>query len=125
MWGCGFLKKRQTIFIYNRRGEKPMTKYDNFKKYIDDNNYTIIQKDQLNVIDITKNQNVFAKFEIMEKNKCTYEQEQDVYNIKRGIHTLFTINTNDITEETIQQICNLINQDQQTINIQQNKAKQI
>lgn len=102
-----------------------MTKYDNFKKYIDDNNYTIIQKDQLNVIDITKNQNVFAKFEIMEKNKCTYEQEQDVYNIKRGIHTLFTINTNDITEQTIQQICNLINQDQQTINIQQNKAKQI
>lgn len=102
-----------------------MTKYDNFKKYIDDNNYTIIQKDQLNVIDITKNQNVFAKFEIMEKNKCTYEQKQDVYNIKRGIHTLFTINTNDITEETIQQICNLINQDQQTINIQQNKAKQI
>lgn len=102
-----------------------MTKYDNFKKYIDDNNYTIIQKDQLNVIDITKNQNVFAKFEITEKNKCTYEQEQDVYNIKRGIHTLFTIKTNDITEETIQQICNLINQDQQTINIQQNKAKQI
>ena len=107
-----------------------MTKYDNFKKYIDDNNYAIIKKDQLNVIDITENQNVFTKFEIIEKNKCTYaitqnEHEEDVYNIKRGIHTLFTINTNDITEETIQQICNLINQDQQTINIQQNKAKQI
>ena len=58
-----------------------MTKYDNFKKYIDDNNYTIIQKDQLNVINITENQNVFAKFEIMEKNKCTYEQEQDVYMV--------------------------------------------
>ena len=35
------------------------------------------------------------------------------------------ISCDDITEETIQQICNLINQDQQTINIQQNKAKQI
>lgn len=21
MWGCGFLKKQQTIFIYNRRGK--------------------------------------------------------------------------------------------------------
>lgn len=47
-----------------------MTKYDNFKKYIDDNNYIIIQKDQLNVIDITENQNVFAKFEIMEKTNA-------------------------------------------------------
>ena len=102
-----------------------MTKYDNFKKYIDDNNYTIIQKDQLNVIDITKNQNVFAKFEIIKKNKNTNKQKKNKNKKKKKIHTLFTINTNDITEETIQQICNLINQDQQTINIQQNKAKQI
>lgn len=129
VWGCGFLKKQQTIFIYNRRG-KPMTKYDNFIKYIDDNNYAIIKKDQLNVIDITENQNVFTKFEIMEKNKCTYtitqnEHEEDVYNIKRGIRTLFTMHVGDATEQTIQQICDLINQDQQTKNIQQNKAKQI
>lgn len=107
-----------------------MTKYDNFKKYIDDNNYAIIKKDQLNVIDITENQNVFTKFEIMEKNKCTYtitqnEHEQDVYNIKRGIRTLFTIHVGDTTEQTIQQICNLINQDPKTTKIQQNKAKQI
>lgn len=107
-----------------------MTKYDNFKKYIDDNNYAIIKKDQLNVIDITENQNVFAKFEIMEKNKCTYtitqnEHEQDVYNIKRGIRTLFTIHVGDATEQTIQQICNLINQDPKTTKIQQDKAKQI
>jgi len=107
-----------------------MTKYDNFIKYIDNNNYAIIKKDQLNVIDITENQNVFTKFEIMEKNKCTYaitqnEHEEDVYNIKRGIRTLFTMHVGDATEETIQQICDLINQDQQTINIQQNKAKQI
>ena len=117
--------KLREEYINSIKKDMPVLEYERKKKYIDDNNYTIIQKDQLNVIDITKNQDVFAKFEIMEKNKCTYEQEQDVYNIKRGIHTLFTINTNDITEETIQQICNLINQDQQTINIQQNKAKQI
>lgn len=107
-----------------------MTKYDNFKKYIDDNNYAIIKKDQLNVIDITENQNVFTKFEIMEKNKCTYtitqnEHEQDVYNIKRGIRILFTIHVGDATEQTIQQICNLINQDPKTTKIQQDKAKQI
>lgn len=107
-----------------------MTKYDNFKKYIDDNNYAIIKKDQLNVIDITENQNVFTKFEIMEKNKCTYaitqnEHEQDVYNIKRGIRTLFTMHVGDATEQTIQQICNLINQDPKTTKIQQDKAKQI
>lgn len=107
-----------------------MTKYDNFKKYIDDNNYAIIKKDQLNVINITENQNVFTKFEIMEKNKCTYtitqnEHEQDVYNIKRGIRTLFTMHVGDATEQTIQQICNLINQDPKTTKIQQDKAKQI
>lgn len=102
-----------------------MTKYDNFKKYIDDNNYTIIHKDKLNAIDITQNQNVFAKFEIIEKNKCTYKEEDTHYIIKRGIHTLFTINAKNITKQTIQQICDLINQDPQTKNIQQNKAKQI
>lgn len=107
-----------------------MTKYDNFKKYIDNNNYVITQKDKLNVIDITQNQNVFTRFEIIEKNKCTYtitqnKHEEDIYNINRGIRTLFTIHTSDATEQTIQQICDLINQDPKTTKIQQDKAKQI
>lgn len=101
-----------------------MTQYDNFKEYIDDNNYVITQKDKLNVIDITKNQNVFTRFEIIEKNKCTYnitqnEYEEDVYHIHRGMRTLFTIHTGDATEQTIQQICDLINQDPKTTKIQQ------
>lgn len=93
-------------------------KYNDFIKYLDENNLaitTIVNP----TIDIIKTQNHCDKFEIQYNNKYRYTKTETCYLIK-NTYFEFTLPINEFTEDTIKKMCDVMNNDK---NVKQNKEK--